>query len=284
MSMSTDEAATPEKLRFVDVQQRVSSHVYTLYMNYAFLIKNGVFTVAALALYHLLIQPELSVVRLVFWGASFSFALVTMSTWSRGAILEAGRTSMFDVVIPIGMSIPEYLFFITVDPNYSGDSARSADGQWMTWYLWFALHALFAWTLITNRLVQTVEADYSEELKPLVRQHTRWMRRDRIGAGVAALIAFFVYFLTTKPAASIPFNFLQSPHAQIYNEVIGVFLIFFGLFLTWQAHEQYKLIQRFRPAPQMRDAGQVVSRSLEPSLVDVHKDDSGERAEKKENR
>ena len=84
---------------------------------------------------------------------------------------------MFDVVIPIGMSVPEYLLFIAIDPKYSTQAASWGNMPWAIWYLWFSLHAFGAWALITNRLTQTVvEADYTLELRPLAQEHVNWMR------------------------------------------------------------------------------------------------------------
>jgi hypothetical protein len=43
--------ATAPQLSREDLDGRLGSNVYALYMNYSFLIKGGVFTVAALVLY-----------------------------------------------------------------------------------------------------------------------------------------------------------------------------------------------------------------------------------------
>lgn len=235
---------------FDDLQTRLTSHVYTLYMNYAFLIKSGVFTVAALSLYHIATEPdvEFRVGLFIFWAASFAFAVVTVSTWTRGAVMATGRSNMFDVIIPIGMAVPEYLLFISIDPAFSKQILTWTTLPWAIWYLWFAFHAFGAWALISTRMKNTVVADYAHNIQPLAEMHMVWMREDRIGAFVSAVIALLIFGATTSVAAA-PYNLLQaSSAAAISHSIIGILIFGLGIFLTWKAHDRYTTIERYRPA------------------------------------
>jgi len=118
-----------------ELRRRLSAHVYTLYMNYAFLIKSGVFAVAALSLYHIFADQQFDIVLPIFWLASFSFAIVTISTWTRGAALANAHATFYDVLIPILISVPEYLLFIAIDPTYANKSFFNMSAPWTIWYL-----------------------------------------------------------------------------------------------------------------------------------------------------
>lgn len=238
-------------LSFSELQRRLSSHVYTLYMNYAFLIKSGVFTVAAFSLYRIwTVGPDASTTAmlLIFWGASFSFSLVTVSTWSRGAAMANARANVGDVAIPIGMAIPEYLFFIAIDPANLKLESTWLMVPWGIWYLFFALHALLACALISNRLSQTnIKRDYDEELQGIAKRHVAWMREDRVGAAISACVAFLIFLGVTRLVKGTPFDVLQSAYSYVIHLAIGLGIIVLGVFLMWKAHVRYQEIECFKP-------------------------------------
>ena len=252
---NNDRRTIGRPLSFDDLQVRLSSHVYTSYMNYAFLIKSGVFTIAAISLYHILTEPsrEFTIVLFIFWFASFTFAVVTVSTWSRGAAMANARANVGDVVFPIAMSIPEYLFFIAIDPAYAKQDLPVMSTPWTIWYLFFSLHALGACALISNRLRETdIGRDYTADLRPLAEAHIGWARKDRGGAFVSMMVGLFIFTSSTTYLSKVPFNVFQSPLASLIHAVVGMAIIGLGFFIIWRAHSRYNIIEKIRTSDGFR--------------------------------
>jgi len=217
--------ASVPPLTLPEFQNRMSGHVYTLYLNYSFLIKGGVYTVAAQSLLHLPQADHSKVehvsVRFLFWFVSFLFSLITISTWSRGSAMTNAKAGSLDVILPIGIAIPEYLLFIILDPTTSGT------GRWYWWYLFAALHAAFGLSIVLYRKSLTkLESDYDEDMRPLAILYVNWMRADQFGAsvGVGLNLAFFLitYF----------WSWLASSGAEWVHWVVGLVLVVIGFKIT----------------------------------------------------
>jgi hypothetical protein len=230
-------SANIRPLTTAEFHERISGHVYTLYMNYSFLTKGGVYTVAALALLHVIQQPvDFKVGRLLFWAASFMFSLVTISTWSRGSALTNAKAGMFDVILPIAIAIPEYLLFIVLDPSTAGAL------PWYYWYLFLAAHAALGFAIVTYRMNFTdLNADFDEQLRPLAVEYVSWMRADQRGALVAVVINL-VFFLIT-----LLWPWFASPAATYVHYTVAAFLFFVGLTITRQASKQYDRMTKYKP-------------------------------------
>jgi hypothetical protein len=238
---AADRGSAGAPLSVAELQERIALHVYAMYMNYAFLIKGGVYTVAALSLFHILTDQSTSFRfgLLVFWGASFAFSLVTFSKWSRGAAMINARANMFDVLLPIGIAIPEYLMFIVIDPEFG------KTGSSTVWYVIFSSHATLAFMLVLNRLQQTVIVDdYSTDMRPLPQRYVSWLRGDLFGTAIAGILSLLIFIATT----GYGYNLLAMPGAALYHEIIAIVICLAGLIITWEAYYQYNEIVRFKPA------------------------------------
>jgi hypothetical protein len=227
----------PQALTLPEFEERLSGHVYTLYMNYSFLIKGGVYTVAALALLHIMQQPsDFRFGRLLFWAVSFMFSLVTIATWSRGSALANSKAGVLDVILPIGIAIPEYLAFIVVDPTAAGSL------PWYYWYLFLAAHAALGFAIVTYRLSLTdPQSDFDDQLKPLAEDYMDWMKGDQRGAAIGVALNL-ILFLSTLLSP-----WLASPAANWVHYIAGTFLFFVGAQITYNAYRQYDAMTTYEP-------------------------------------
>jgi len=227
-----------EPVHFSDLQQRLSGHIYSLYMNYSFLIKGGVYTVASMSLFHILTENEaFQKGRFGFWLASFGLSVVTIAKWSRGSVMAAPAATMLDVLLPIAIGIPEYLLFIVLDPMFTL--------SWTYWYVVAAIHSALALALVGNRLKQTKTSHYDPELLPLVEKYKKWMWRDLLGAGIIAAISS-VLFLATRPEFG-KWAILHVPGAELRHTVIAALYLVVGIWITRQAYFEYLDITTFSP-------------------------------------
>ena len=236
MSSLPSSAGVPP-LRYAEFQKRLSSQVYVLYTNYSFLIKSGVFTVAALSLFHIVAaSPEFEIGRLLFWLVSFAFCLVTISTWSRGCVMTNAKARIFDVILPLGIAIPEYLLFIVLDPTAVSSKA------WNSWYLMLAIHAAFGLAITSYRLRLTdIQMDFDEELQPLARDYLQWIKLDRLGAACGVLLNLTIYLIT------VAFAWFTSPSAYFVHYGSAILLLCIGLFISHQAFTQYDQMTKYKP-------------------------------------
>jgi len=250
-SEETDAIATP--LSANELRQRLSSHMYTLYMNYSFLIKGGVFTLAALTLFHLASEPATvsSWVLFIFWCATLGFSIVAISTWSRGSLLTNARANMGDVILPLGMAVPEYVMFIVLDPTFTSSSHLSwaLPCPWSIWYLAFSAHALFAVGLTFNRIRQTkVKRDYSIELQTLADEYLKWIKKDCASAAVVSFSSLVLFLSTITETSQWSWNYLALPKGQWLHAVIALIACYIAFKIIKGAHLNYETIADFRPA------------------------------------
>jgi hypothetical protein len=162
-----------------------------------------------------------------------SFSLVTLGTWSRGAMLTNGHTNAFDNLLPFVMGVIEYAMFIIISP-------RIAPGfLWHWWYLFFFFHAALAVALISNRILQTcVMRDFVTRLQPLGDKYIKWLKGDRLGAASVAAVAL-VIFITTRSG-----HWFKTPDAVWFHIACGAVIAGIGGRVVFMTANQYKTTVR----------------------------------------
>jgi hypothetical protein len=201
------------------------------------LIKGGVFTVAALSLFHIFAEsPEFELGRVFFWLASFAFCIVTISTWSRGSAMTNAKAGIGDIILPMGMAIPEYLLFIVLDPTAVSSKV------WNSWYLVLAFHAAFGVAITSYRLWLTdIAADFDADLQPLARKYLQWVKSDQRGAAIGVLINIVFYLITFE------FGWFTSEPSYFIHYGLGILLVGLGFFISYQAFTQYDQMAKYKP-------------------------------------
>jgi hypothetical protein len=235
-----EEIESPVPLNFGDIRDRTTSHGYVMYMNYQFLIKSGVYAVAALALLNILTAESLPLpVRLrlfAFWLASFAFTIVTIAKWSRGAVLTNARFNMPDMILPIFAALPEYLLFIVLDPGLK------IEMDWTVWYCIFGLHGFFGLMLVANRYFQTSDSDFAPDVRDrLLTKYRSWMAQDMLGTfatfcGGLLLFAWPPHFIVRKIVTRVD--------GEAAETVAGASIFILGIFIIAQAASQYRDIAK----------------------------------------
>lgn len=134
------------------------------------------------------------------WIAAFSAVLVTHTTAARGILLARYRYNLLDTVVPLIIGTLECLLFAVlqwdeIDPD-----------RWRCWYLLIALHALGAFTLLTNRLALTKTGDVDNDLHELIACCRRWFRVDKWCALAFSLVFVAVWYfeIPEKSATIVP--------------------------------------------------------------------------------
>jgi hypothetical protein len=181
-------------LTIMELRHRVINYGYTSYSNFQYLIKSGVFAIAALTIFNILAaNNQFRSQRIALWLASLGFSLLTLSTWNRGSMLSNGKANIADSLFQLLMGVTEYLLFLILSPEVS-----KADG-WVTWYIAAAGQGFFAAGLVWNRIRLTdVERDFAAELRDLGNQYRRWLRHDIIGAVSLSIVTLILFAITEK--------------------------------------------------------------------------------------
>jgi hypothetical protein len=130
------------------MRRRLSDHVYTLYLGYAFFIKGAVVALAGTSIYSLLTQTSVPdrLDRILLWFVSFGFSCITAVAWSRGSVFTSWHANLWDAVLPLGSGAAEVMLYAVLAPSQLLISAR-----WTDWYAVFAVFTAFLSGLILNR-------------------------------------------------------------------------------------------------------------------------------------
>ncbi len=181
------------------LRHRVINHTHMAYLNFAYLVKSGVFAVAGLTFIQILAQPDpFRSERIAFWCASFGFSFISIMKWSTGSILTNGRSNPFDSLLPIGMGICEYALFLVLAP----DASRSDSLIWHYWYVAMFGHSAFGVGIVLNRyLMCDVPRDYDEKLQDIGKAYKAWMASDLKAAGSMALLPLIIFLSVNTQSA-----------------------------------------------------------------------------------
>jgi hypothetical protein len=233
---------TREELRL-----RLHDHVYMSYTNYSFFIKGAVIAAAALSFIYILGASDLHFkwTRLILWGASLGFSLVSIATWSRGSAFTSYRANMLDLLLPVGMGLVEVSMYVLLAPALGSVSDLPIDA-WLYWYLALACHTFLAMLLVGNRLLQTRMEDYADDLHGLVGKYRRWLWLDFSGAGVLFVVGAAI-FCFSEVALSVPslHSFaVTNPDLGWVHVVLGGFFAVIALAIVGSASSQYDELSR----------------------------------------
>jgi uncharacterized membrane protein YidH (DUF202 family) len=146
------------------------------------------------------------------------------------------KAGILDVLLPIGIAIPEFLLFIVLDPTTEHNL------PWNYWYLVLAFHALGGLMIISYRLAVTnITADFDGDLQSLARDYLGWMKSDRRGAAIGIIMNSIVF------VATLACGWLTSPPAYYIHYALALFLIGLGIRISYLAFQQYDQMARYVP-------------------------------------
>jgi hypothetical protein len=223
------------RLRAEDVRDRLRGHLYLLYMNYAFFIKGAILAFAGVAIFQIFATENVinKLERETLWGVSFAYSLVTISAFSRGAILTNWHANIFDTILPISLGICEVLLYFILTPT-PGDSGK----LWTSWYVVFAAYALLAAALVFNRRQQArlKEFEQTAEMVKLAKRYRRWLLGDLLGALLAAAASCEMRFDFDRIS-----RFL-TPYGLNPHFVFGLALGILALFVLTSIARQYRAL------------------------------------------
>lgn len=164
------------------VRERLQSYTRDSYVYLYGLVKGIALAAATYAILAVLDSGERIPEKLVLWVASGGAVLVSHVTASAGALLSSHRFNFLDTLLPVLVGLIEFLLFGILAPP--GDHPD----WWQHWYLLFAIHALVAAGLVTNRFYLTdVEAEFDPDLRDLATAYIHWLRGNVIGAVLVGL-------------------------------------------------------------------------------------------------
>jgi hypothetical protein len=225
------------ELRLQDIRDRLRQHVYLHYLSYAFFIKGAILVIAGISIFLIFIRTDLpnQIEREALWFASFSFSLVTLATWSRGAPFANWHANILDFVLPIAMGISESLLYFVLTPT-----KELPHDLWNTWYAIFFVHSALAAVLVWNRRHQARLKEYEQrsDLIKVVKRYQRWLFSDMCGSlFTASLAASMIWYPNHVRAFLAPYKL--DPHLAIAGSLIVI-----AAFVLTKVGHQYRVLGR----------------------------------------
>jgi hypothetical protein len=190
----------PKPLGTDDVLRRLRDHPLESYALISNVAKGIALGVGSLVLLEIVGDIQVEWLRLFPWLASLAAVLISYVKWTRGALLSNARTNVWDSVFPLLIGVVEFLLFGVIAVEKSqfllfGVVAieKPASFLWLNWPLCLAVHALTASALVHNRLRLSLDSDLDTDMSDLGNLYKRWLRNDRLQAGVSGLGIFGIW-------------------------------------------------------------------------------------------
>lgn len=223
------------------LQERAENHIYLHYPNTTFMIKSGVFVVAADTVHQFFTVHQifyLLAAKASLYLASLGFVTITSMTWSRGAILATSQANARDYIIPLIIGITEILLFVAISDAHTTRRLN-------LWYLFLSVHGVSAALLIKNRSKLTNIEEFEPAFSPTVLKYKSWLRRDSNGARNVSIGVFIIWIFLVN----IRFRFDWFAHIAL-----GLCLLCISLLICRNAARQYDeltadILNQKGPAP-----------------------------------
>lgn len=186
---------------------RLHNFPYDRYLYIGSFMRSVAWAAGTIVLLSILGNGKTHVPRLLPWAVTLLATMVTLMTWGRGVLFTNSRASVWDSVLPTAMGVVEFCLFAILEPQVFGSATRAFDlssiagfmSRVELWHFWFfvlAAHTAFAVALVHNRIRNTkIPDDYEPSLQPLAKEYVTWMKRDRLGAGIATVLSIVSGFL-----------------------------------------------------------------------------------------
>lgn len=246
--------AVPAEIDLPQLRQRSRDYLVGHYLGLHITVVSVSLALAGGAAASLMTRPsdtaaDLVQLWLLWLGSVLATAVAYAGTMVGAFALPSGIPDVSDLALPLLMCVVEFLLFAVLIRQVTSFASLSALVS--TWFVLMAVFAAIAWQSITRaRHHFTLAAETAdEEAAVVIRRYTKYLDRDRIGAGATSAVGAIAAIVRLSGGTAI---------AVAYLFVVAVILLLAaGLIGHAQTARMWRLRLYPRPAEDGLAGGQA---------------------------